>query len=149
MNIDGSWRLIRLHRLGDTQRYVLVLDDRVIEVVAEAGPQGFSLQIGGRAYAIETGRGRPGRPPEEGDRFIDGEWILRAPLTGVVTELRVVVGDAVEPGSVLVIIEAMKMLNELRSPVRGLVSALLVAETELAEIGAALLRVAAPADSDA
>lgn len=143
VNIDGVWQLVRLRRLGDTPRYVLVLDDRVIEVLAEAGPQGFNIQIGGRPYEIETGRGRPRRRGEELEQLVDGEWTLRAPLTGIVAEVMVAEGDAVEKDSVLLIIEAMKMLNELRSAVAGTVSALNVKEGGRAEIGASLLRVAA------
>jgi biotin carboxyl carrier protein len=112
--------------------------------------QGFAVQIGGRTYEVETSRGR-GRPRvDEGVGFRDGKWLLRSPLTGVVQELRVAVGDRVEPGSVLVIIEAMKMLNELRSRVAGVVSALLVDERGRVEISMPLVEVSeAPAPGDA
>jgi len=50
--------------------------------------------------------------------------VVSAPLPGVITEIRVSVGKAVDEGSVLLVMEAMKMENEIYSPRKGTVSAL-------------------------
>ena len=47
--------------------------------------------------------------------------VVTAPLPGVVSEIRVVEGDRVEAGSVLLVLEAMKMENEIYAPVDGVV----------------------------
>ena len=47
--------------------------------------------------------------------------LVTAPLPGVVSEVRVDVGDDVEAGSVLLVLEAMKMENEIYAPVGGVV----------------------------
>jgi biotin carboxyl carrier protein len=47
--------------------------------------------------------------------------IVIAPLPGVVSELRVAEGERVEAGSVLLVLEAMKMENEIYAPVDGVV----------------------------
>jgi len=44
-----------------------------------------------------------------------------APLPGVVSEVRVAVGDRVDPGSVVLVLEAMKMENEVYAPAGGVV----------------------------
>ena len=64
---------------------------------------------------------------------------LRAPLTGVVIEVRVAVGDVVAQGDVLMVVEAMKMLNELRARVAGEVESVLVEVRDRVELGADLL----------
>jgi biotin carboxyl carrier protein len=109
-------------------------------LVQEQG-QTFNVQIGGHTYEIETARGRGPRRQEEAEQFVDGKWLLRAPLTGVVVEARVATGDTVERGAVLVVVEAMKMLNELRARVPGRVAAVLVSAKDRVEIGMPLVEI--------
>ncbi|RLI07786.1 acetyl-CoA carboxylase biotin carboxyl carrier protein subunit [Candidatus Bathyarchaeota archaeon] len=56
----------------------------------------------------------------------DGESVVTAPLPGVVSEVRIGVGDRVEAGAVLLVLEAMKMENEVYAPVGGVVSEIYV-----------------------
>ena len=132
-----------LERLGNSPRYVLTLNDQLIEVLVEAEAQAFNVQIAGRTYTVETGRGRR-QGVDQGDNFVDGRWLLRAPLTGVVMDLRVAVGDLVDTSTVLVVVEAMKMLNELRSRVAGVVTAVNVEERQRVEIGTILVEIGEP-----
>jgi len=50
-----------------------------------------------------------------------GQTIITAPMPGLVTKLQVRVGDTVVPGSSLIILEAMKMENEICSKINGIV----------------------------
>jgi glutaconyl-CoA/methylmalonyl-CoA decarboxylase subunit gamma len=141
VNIDGTWHNVSLQRLGDSPRVLLVIEDRLLEVLVTEEAQAFNLQIGGQVYEVETTRRRtPGRG-DQGDQFIDGRWLLRAPLTGVVAEIRVSQGDQVERGDVLFIVEAMKMLNELRARVSGIVETVRVEERQRVEIGQPLIEI--------
>ena len=130
-----------LRQLGESARYVLTLADRVVEVLVEPEMQAFNVRIAGRDYEVETTRGRGRRHRDEGDQFVAGKWLLRAPLTGVVRDVRAAAGDTVAPGDVLLVVEAMKMLNELRARVPGRVAAVRVAEGERVEIGNPLVEV--------
>ena len=51
---------------------------------------------------------------------------LKAPLPGVVTDIKVAVGDDVKEGDTIVVLEAMKMANNLDSEKTGKVVAILV-----------------------
>lgn len=141
VNLDGEWHNVRLQRLGDGSRYVLVMDNRLVEVLVSETAQTFDVQIAGHTYEVETVRRRQGARREEPDHFINGRWTLRAPLTGVVTEVRVAEGQTVAQGDVLMVVEAMKMLNELRARVPGIIGAVNVEATERVEIGTALLEI--------
>ena len=59
---------------------------------------------------------------------IGGSSSLNAPLPGTIVELFVKAGDKVEAGQVVLIIEAMKMKNSIRSTVGGIVDKVLVSQ---------------------
>ena len=55
---------------------------------------------------------------------------VKAPLPGVITEIKVAVGDEVQAGDTVVVLEAMKMANNLDTEKAGKVTAILVQEGE-------------------
>ncbi len=55
---------------------------------------------------------------------------VKAPLPGVITEIKVAVGDEVKAGDTVVVLEAMKMANNLDTEKGGKVTAILVQEGE-------------------
>jgi biotin carboxyl carrier protein len=110
-------------------------------VLVSEEQQGFNLHIAGRTYDVETTRRRGPRRQEQAESFVDGTWALISPLTGVVNELRVEVGNHVQQGDVIAVVEAMKMLNDLRSRVSGVVSAVPVREKDRVEIGQVLIQI--------
>ncbi len=114
----------------------------MIEVLVTEESQAFNVQIDGHSYEVETVRRRGRGRADEGDHFVNGRWMLRAPLTGVVVETRVEPGAVVAQGDVLIIVEAMKMLNELRARVAGTVSAVHPVAGQRVEIGEVLIEVA-------
>ena len=67
------------------------------------------------------------------------ETIVRAPMPGIVTAVRVKGGDPVQSGARLLILEAMKMENEIRSPLSGKIKSILVKETMTVEKDQALI----------
>jgi len=64
----------------------------------------------------------PRAVPSAAEAGISGA--VRAPIPGVVLELHVEVGDHVEAGDELLVLEAMKMKNVIRAPQRGVVAAI-------------------------
>lgn len=65
---------------------------------------------------------------------------MTAPMPGVLLEVRTSVGDRVARGQTLMILEAMKMKNELKAPRDGVVAELYAAEGQQVKYGEALLR---------
>lgn len=81
---------------------------------------------GGDATPMPRVAPSPGvHPPNVPAASGDGTPVL-PPMPGRVVELRVAVGDAVAKGQVLLVLEAMKMRNEVVAPVSGTVSAVRV-----------------------
>jgi biotin carboxyl carrier protein len=69
------------------------------------------------------------------------EYYLRAPMPGMVISVPVVEGQQVERGDVLVLLESMKMQNELKSPRPGTVARLRVKPGDSVELREHLLSV--------
>lgn len=61
---------------------------------------------------------------------VDQNNALKSPLPGVITEIKVKVGDEVKAGDTVVVLEAMKMANNLDAEKSGKVTAVLVKEGE-------------------
>ena len=65
-----------------------------------------------------------------------------APLPGTITEVKVKVGDIVKAGDAVIILEAMKMQNNIEAEVSGTVSSVLVKEGDTVMEGDALITIA-------
>ena len=68
-----------------------------------------------------------------------GGETVKAPLPGTVLTIKTQVGAAVNAGDVLLILEAMKMENEIVAPVAGTVAQIIVAQGKSVNTGDAML----------
>jgi biotin carboxyl carrier protein len=66
---------------------------------------------------------------------------IKAPLPGTITELKVNVGDTVKKGDILLVLEAMKMQNNIESEYDGTVTAITVKQGETVMEGTVLLTI--------
>ncbi len=76
---------------------------------------------------------------EEEPASSEGEKVVKAPMAGIIVRVLVSVGEEVKPGQGLLIFEAMKMENELRSEYAGKVKEILVKEGDAIETGQKLV----------
>ena len=145
VRLGETWYPVELERIGETAHYSLLLDKVPYEVFAVEGPQGYHVVIGSRMYAIAApppGRGRHAGDPEDVDALAEGEeWVLTSPMAGVIQEVLVKADDEVEAGQVVMVIEAMKMQNDLHARRAGTVKAVFVEEGQRVEQGTQLLVV--------
>ncbi len=143
VRIGGKWRSVDLERISEGARYSLLLDGRPSNIFAEESPHGYHIVIGSRLFAITTPgpvRGRRAGGPEDMDATTNtGEWVLTSPMAGVVQEVLVEPGDEVEAGQVVIVIEAMKMQNDLRARRAGTVKAVYVSVGQRVDQAAPLL----------
>ena len=143
VRLGDDWFPLELERLGDSARYSVLLDRKPYDIFAEESPQGYHIVIGSRTYAVTTpglARGRRAGGPADMETTTDtGEWVLTSPMAGVIQEVRVQPGDEVEAGQVVIVIEAMKMQNDLHVRRAGTVKAVYASVGQRVEQGAPLL----------
>jgi biotin carboxyl carrier protein len=120
--------------------YSILLGGRSLEVKMDEGAHGYVVAVNGRRYEILVHDPRRLSRVDEGLQEA-GPKVVVAPMPGKVIRLKVQAGDTVETGQGLVVVEAMKMQNELKSPKAGTVKALHVKEGSSVSAGEALLVV--------
>jgi biotin carboxyl carrier protein len=106
-----------------------------VSEVARSAPVAVAAAAGGDAGGDTPGAGGQGPAGTTVD-VKHGVW---APVPGKIVNVMVKVGDKVEEGAPVVILEAMKMENELHSPVKGTVSAVPAKKGDQAEKGQLLV----------
>ena len=87
---------------------------------------------------IESARERA--RAQKGGAAAQAEDVLKAPMPGRIVKILVAVGDTIQPGQSVVIMEAMKMENELKASGEQIVAAIEVAEGDNVEADAVLVR---------
>ncbi|GAO05430.1 acetyl-CoA carboxylase biotin carboxyl carrier protein subunit [Anaeromyxobacter sp. PSR-1] len=119
-----------LSLLVDTRSYSAMLDERGAKV---------HVQVDGSVFPLELLDERKLRMRRASPRAsVEGRRAVTAPMPGRVVKVLVAPGDAVRAGQPLVVVEAMKMENEMRSPKDGKVVEVRVVEGQAVE-GSALL----------
>ena len=100
------------------------------------------VQVGGQAARIDVADERRLRLRAGKAGFsVEGKQLIAAPMPGKVLKVLVKLGDEVKEGQGLVVVEAMKMENELKSPKAGKVVELPAREGTAVEINAKLVVV--------
>jgi len=161
VQIGGRTRELEARRVAN--RWLWQLDGKPIEADAvEVSPGVFSILIGGKSFELRveeraaglrlfsTGKEfsadvidpRQWRRRRPGGLEAQGRQQVLAPMPGKVVRVLVKTGDAVEAGQGLLVVEAMKMQNEIRAPKTGKVERLLVVEGQAVNAGEVLAVVA-------
>ena len=123
----GKAQTIVFIELGHN-RYSLIHNNRshLIHIIKQNGL--YHVHLDGYYFAIrvEDERMRAIRELVQKSAQVDGKFSIRAPIPGLITQLKVKEGDTVPRGSALLILEAMKMENELRAEYTGTVEKIMV-----------------------
>ena len=146
VSIDGRSHRLELNRADG--RWACRLDGREVEVDAVlARPDVLSLRIGNKAYEIKCERVandmhlwvgsqrfgvdvRDPRSLRSRVRSVDdsGPKKLTAPMPGKIVRILVSQGSEVAAGTGVLVVEAMKMQNEVKAPKKGTIQKILVSE---------------------
>lgn len=136
------------------------LDGHLVDADAvQIGPNVVSVMLGGQSFELHISRSPDGtlklrcgphefsaeiidtrawRGRKHGAVEVEGRQEILAPMPGKVVRVLAAVGDTVEAGQGLLVVEAMKMQNEIRSPKSGKVERLLVKEGQNVNAGEVL-----------
>jgi biotin carboxyl carrier protein len=140
--IDGERRRVDVIRLDGAIASLRYVDDgRSFSVSYQRGAgREWRVAVGERDFDLEV------LTPVEAIEAIaaeagSGPSLVEAPIPGKVVSLGVAVGDSVEPGQPLVVLEAMKMENELTASQSGTVTAVHVEPGRTVDAGTVLVEL--------
>ena len=123
----------------DPNTLSILLEGQSFEVRVTQSPDGvLKLQTGLQEFIAELADPRAWRGRRHGSLEVEGRQQVVAPMPGKVVRVLVQEGDTVEAGQGLLVVEAMKMQNEIRSPKSGTIERLHVKEGQLVNSGDAL-----------
>jgi len=130
-----------LLQVGPLGLYSLIVDNRSVELVVEETQWGYRIMFGGNAIDVRVVDERQLRlAGRRTDLLIPtGEVAVKAPIPGMIVRVLVSEGDVVELNQPVVLLEAMKMENELRAPRPGTVTGIKVQAGESVDQGTPLL----------
>ena len=146
VTVDGEVSHVDAVRIDEALLSLLVgpegpgMPSRSVPVVVIAGrtPGELGVHVNGRQLTVtvaDAGRARRRRGAAVHE---DGPQRVTASMAGKVVRVLVAVGEAVEAGQGLVVVEAMKMENELRAAKAGHVASIPVTEGQSVDAGAVL-----------
>ena len=159
--LSGKARVVQLTQ--NNGNWEFFLDGKPLDAnVVEVAPNTFSVLLNGESHQIrvaprldgtlnlhtdlaeyqaEVSDPRAWRGRRHGALEAEGCQRVAAPMPGKVIRVLVEPGEAVEAGQGLLVVEAMKMQNEIRSPKRGKVEKLLAKEGQAVNAGEVLVWV--------
>ena len=131
VDLDGRHIDVGMDRLSALESRLTLAGQR-FSVVASHAATSHLVEVDGVTHRITR----------------DEEGVVRAPAPAVVVAVRVGVGDDVEAGQTIVVLESMKMETAVRAPVAGRVREVLATVNAQVDAGAALLRLDPAGDAD-
>lgn len=143
--VNEECHVVSIESAGGPSLYSLILDNSSYELFVEERNGSYRVLLLGEVYTVQVedeasrlaAKARPERT------FLEEEdTVIRSPIPGLIFDVPVREGQEVEVGDILVIVEAMKMENELRAPRPGTVQATHVGPGDSVAKGQVLVTIA-------
>jgi biotin carboxyl carrier protein len=143
--VDGRLHVVEAVRVGSSGTWSLIIHDengaaRSVEAFVSPGAGNGTVHVSveGHGLPVEVRAGLGRRTRDAASARGTGLQRVMAPMPGRIVRVLVKPGDAVVARQGLVVVEAMKMENELRASRAGLVREVFVTEGQSVEAGTAL-----------
>lgn len=158
--LEGRRRKLRLQRSGNRARvelgektlevdvsqlseeaFSLILEGRSHDVSVSPNAGGFQVVVDGESFQVGLVDPRRDGASTSGGMETAGPMAVSAPMPGKVVRILKAEGEEVRKGQGLIVVEAMKMQNELPSPKSGRIRAVRVAAGQAVNAGEPLVLV--------
>lgn len=142
--VNGERRTVDFQAVAGQSGYSLLLDGQSYEAYLDPTEEGTHVLMRGHLYLVRVEderqrrlRETAGPPPLQA-----GEFHLKAPMPGLVVGVPIEEGQSVSAGQNLIILESMKMQNELKAPRDGVITRLRVRAGDRVEQNEPMLTLA-------
>lgn len=141
--VDGEPRDVDFLGLDDKALYSLLVDNVSYEGMVEESEGQYDVLLWGALYSVKVMDEREQRLAKSSAGLIpdDVEIVIRSPMPGLIISVNVEPGEEVAAGQTLIILESMKMENELKAPRAGKIHMISVKPGDSVEQGKKLVTV--------
>ena len=143
VSVNGKTYEVDFESVSGQPVYSLIVNGKSHESYVQQGDDNWQVLLRGRLYpvTVEDEREKRLRAAAGSGVAESGEFHLKAPMPGLVVTIPVAEGQEVKKGQVLLILESMKMQNELKAPRDGTIGRIRVRAGESVEQRQTLLSV--------
>lgn len=124
IRVDGKRHGIDFQQLEPGGALSLLIDNRSLEAIVDEREDAWEVLLHGELYTVHVQDERAYRLAQARGQLSDASEavVIRSPMPGLILEVLVEEGAIVQPGQTVVILESMKMENELRAGRGGMVT---------------------------
>ncbi len=135
VTLNGKKHSVDLARLNGVGALSILVDGRSFDLEVKENEKGFSVFVLGQYFdlTVEEGKLFRARQLSGAGKTVAREKVVRAPMPGLIVKIEVTVGQEVQPEDGLLIMEAMKMENEIKAKGAGIVKEIKVVERQPVE----------------
>jgi biotin carboxyl carrier protein len=140
LTLNGRELLIDVRQL-DERTFSILIDGTSTTMIAEKSDDGYRLLVNGKqlTFKVESERGRLLKQFDNQRSLSHQKTEIKAPMPALVVRVEVEVGQEVKAGQGLLILEAMKMENEIKSHSAGIVKTIYATKGKPVEKGELLI----------
>jgi len=141
--VDGESYSIDFRSVAGQPVYSLLIDGHSYEALVQSSEDGLEVLLQGQFYqlSVEDERQRRLRQSSGSNVTQRGEYHMKSPMPGLIISVRVREGQEVKKGERLIVLESMKMQNELKAPRDGVIRSLRIKNGDNVEHNQVLLTV--------
>ena len=145
--VNGKTHDVDFLNLGGSL-YSIITENKSLEAVIDDDEDKIAVMMDGRLFETQVLDERALLLIQRRGGLGSRSGEVHAPMPGLIAVVTVAVGQPVAPGDTLVILESMKMQNELKSPIDGIVAAVHAEAGQAVDKNSLLVEIAPPADDD-
>ncbi len=141
--VNGEAYTLDFEQMADSGVYSLLLNNHSVQAMVEERDKLFEVQILGELYQVQVQDERAYRLAQARGGLAEatGEALIKSPMPGIILKVLVEEGQSLKKGEKTIILESMKMENELRAPRDGVVHRVSVAPGASVEKGQVLVTI--------
>ena len=145
--VNGELRDVDFLNLGGSL-YSIITENKSLEAVIDDDEGKIAVMMGGQLFETQVLDERAMLLVQRrgGLKITSGE--VNAPMPGLIVIVTVEVGQTLAQGDTVVILESMKMQNELKTPVAGVVTAIHVEASQAVDKGDILVEIGPSSEDD-
>ncbi len=143
VRIDGDERDVDFLNLGGSL-FSIITENKSLEAVIDDDEGRIDVMMGGHLFETQVLDERAILMKQRRGTQETGSGEVHAPMPGLIVEVAVQPEQHVESGDTLIILESMKMQNELKSPIAGVVRSVQVAAGQSVDKNQLLAEISAP-----